>query len=300
MTSDREPLSGMCSVTEPTSALSLLLTSTTDSAEETMTITTSGALRIGDYLARIGLDGTPGPSPEALRVLQRAHLTHVPFDTIERFLTRDEHLDPRSVVDRIVVQKRGGSGSQLNVGFGALLHGLGYLVDLVLARVSEARTHFDQSHLALIVACSGRRFLIDVSGALSDEPLALDTEATQVDTAGAFAVSTRPGHHFDVFASDDRHYAIDTMPVFPSDQARQLVAAEHEHGAQFSNEAGPVLSIRRPRGRTTLIGNKLVETVGTARTVITLEPASLQTVSEQRFGVTLDRRSALAFLQAPS
>jgi arylamine N-acetyltransferase len=123
--------------------------------------TTTGSTLIGGYLARIRVDGAPQPTLDALRQLQRSHLTQIPLDTIDTYLTQHEDLDPRSITDRIIWKGRGGTSSQLNIGFGMLLHGLGYLVDLVLARAAEPAS--DDAHVALIVVAAGRRFLVDVS-----------------------------------------------------------------------------------------------------------------------------------------
>ena len=261
-----------------------------------MTMTPNGAAPISEYLTRIEQDGVPRPTADALRILQRAHLMHVPFDTIDTYLTRHEDLDPRTVTERIVNQRRGGTKSQLNIGFAVLLHGLGYLVELVLARASSPRAHLTEPHLALIVATAERRFLVDVSGELSDEPLAIGALATQLDAAGTFAPSTTMGSLFEVSAPGDRRYTISAVtPASPARGQHSIAGPDRPQGLHAATVV-PTLSIRRERGRTTLIEGRLIETVGTARTDITLAPASLPQIVKERFGfiTTASRLSALA------
>ncbi|WP_420369404.1 arylamine N-acetyltransferase [Curtobacterium sp. L1-20] len=272
------------------------MTNTIDGAETIMTMTPNGAAPISEYLARIEQDSAPRPTAGALRVLQRAHLMHVPFDTIDTYLTRHEDLDPRAVTERIVNQRRGGTKSQLNVGFAVLLHGLGYMVDLVLAQSSSPRLRRAESHLALIVATAGSRFLVDVSGELSDEPLAIGASATQLDTAGTFALSTTMGPLLEVSAPGDRHYTISAVTPASSGRGPRSIAGRDRPKGLHAATVLPALSIRRERGRTTLMEGRLIETVGTARTDITVAPASLRQIVEERFGFvpTTSRLAALA------
>lgn len=84
------------------------------------------------YLRHLGLGDELGPpSPEALRVLQHAHLDRVPYENLEIQLGRQTSIDPRESAQRIV-SGRGGYCFHLNGAFAALLVSLGY--DVTLAR----------------------------------------------------------------------------------------------------------------------------------------------------------------------
>jgi N-hydroxyarylamine O-acetyltransferase len=99
------------------------------------------------YLHRIGL--TPASvnhkDPNALRRLQRAHVTTVPFENLS--IVGPPHstadgggiaLSPSALYNKIVERQRGGYCFELNGLFHDLLAALGYEVDRLAARVTSA------------------------------------------------------------------------------------------------------------------------------------------------------------------
>jgi N-hydroxyarylamine O-acetyltransferase len=99
------------------------------------------------YLRRIGL--TPASvdheDPNALRRLQRAHVTTVPFENLSivgpPHSTEDGDgidLSPAALYEKIVEHGRGGYCFELNGLFHDLLTALGYEVDRLAARVTSA------------------------------------------------------------------------------------------------------------------------------------------------------------------
>ena len=86
-------------------------------------------LDIDAYLARIGLEKRPeGCTAEALRQLQTAHLTHVPYETLDIVRRVPISLKTEDIYDKVVTRHRGGYCFELNGLFGALLRALGYPV----------------------------------------------------------------------------------------------------------------------------------------------------------------------------
>lgn len=239
---------------------------------------------VEDYLHRIGIDGHPKPTDRTLRTLQRAHLLTVPYDNLDTFLSPRSAKDPRAVVDRIVRRRRGGTSSELNVAFAVLLHALGYVVRLVQVQAPDPRADDMAPHLAINVSTETGGYLVDVSGGLSDEPLSMDTNACQLDTAGSFAVSTSNSTGSEVERRGAcRHYEV-TDP--PADLAEWDDGWRAAPSGQF---AKPLVSIRRARGRTTLHGTLLLESVGEAQTSVRLKPSAVPNVLLARFNMQLDR-----------
>lgn len=239
---------------------------------------------VEDYLRRIGIDGHPQPTDRTLRTLQRAHLLNVPYDNLDAYLTPVGTKDPCTVVDRIVRRRRGGTSSELNVAFAVLLHALGYPIRLVQVQAPNPRADDMAPHLAINVSTESGRYLVDVSGGLSDEPLSMDTDACQLDTAGSFAVSTSNTTGTDVARRGAcRHYEVTDPPP-------ELTGWDDGWRAAPSGQTlKPLVSIRRARGRTTLHGTLLLESVGEAQTSIRLKPSAIPDVLLTRFNMRLER-----------
>jgi hypothetical protein len=114
--------------------------------------------------------------------------------------------------------------------------------------------------------------------------------AVQPDTAGTFAVSSTTTAELEVRAPGERRYTIGPVARGrTSCDLRQLAGTNRPQTLGAATQLPPALSIRRERGRTTLGNGRLIETVGAARTEITLDPSSLAQVARDRFGTVLDR-----------
>lgn len=129
-----------------------------------MTVPTFDAELRRAYLAHLEVDAPAGPpSPAALRVLQHAHLRHVPYENLEIQLGRPTTIDPIDSARRIITG-RGGYCYHLNGAFGALLATLGYDVTLVRGAVPQARDDGSGygNHLVLLVRLDDQTWLADV------------------------------------------------------------------------------------------------------------------------------------------
>jgi N-hydroxyarylamine O-acetyltransferase len=131
------------------------------------------------YLARLDVDVAPGAvDADALARLQRAHVEHIPYETIEIVLGRPPGIDPIDSARR-VVGGRGGYCYQLNGAFSALLAWLGVDVTRHLAgvqgRAVDRPVGPDGNHMALTARCDdGTEWLVDVGlGDGPPEPLRL-------------------------------------------------------------------------------------------------------------------------------
>lgn len=112
------------------------------------------------YLARLEFTGdeaaalVAAPSAAALIELHRAHVRHVPYETLDFQLGRPASIDPRAAAAR-VIEGRGGYCFMLNGAFWALLMALGYDVRRhrggVQGRAEPAPVGANANHLALTV-----------------------------------------------------------------------------------------------------------------------------------------------------
>lgn len=128
------------------------------------------------YLSRIRLSGEIEPTLVNLEVLQRAHLTWVPFENLHVFHRRGVETTPEWSVPKIVDRGRGGWCFELNGAFGTLLEALGYSVTRLGAVVlrGDIAAFPVPDHLTLQVQLD-RPYLVDVGfGDSFTKPLPLD------------------------------------------------------------------------------------------------------------------------------
>lgn len=135
-----------------------------------------GTVDVEGYLRRLRLAHTGAPSVDALFALHRAHVSRVPYETLQIQLDRPTTVDPYESAAR-VVSGRGGYCYHLNGAFSALLDALGYPVTWhrggVFGEAAQA-TGASGNHLALTVDVGGQTWFVDVGlGDALYEPLPL-------------------------------------------------------------------------------------------------------------------------------
>lgn len=90
---------------------------------------------ISMYLERLGCENTRVPNRENLFRLQSAHLAQIPYTNLSFFRSGELHsLDPESLFERVILQRKGGYCFELNGLFAELLRSLGYDVTEYFAR----------------------------------------------------------------------------------------------------------------------------------------------------------------------
>jgi len=139
---------------------------------------------IDAYLARIGYTGPREPNVESLRALHRAHLFNVPFENLDVVLKRPIKLDPQSLQQKMVAQRRGGYCFESNALFMYGLQALGFTVTPLAARVLWERTDPTmppRSHMLLMVDLAEGLFLADVAfgGQTPPQPLTFTVNIEQ-------------------------------------------------------------------------------------------------------------------------
>lgn len=141
------------------------------------------------YLARIGLNDAPSIDRDGLEKLQRAHLTHIPFENLHVFHRRGVSTDPHQSITKIVDAARGGWCFELNGGFATLLSALGFTVTRLGATVligGGPGTGPQPSHATTRVDL-GRPFLVDVGfGDSFIRPLPLDEDGPHDGGTGEY------------------------------------------------------------------------------------------------------------------
>lgn len=111
----------------------------------------------------------PHSSTHLLTRLQRAHLAHVPWDTVDILAARPEPIDELTAL-RLVSGQRSGYCFPLNAAFAALLTALGFEVHRHRAGVQtrDREPRVDGRHIGLRVVLPEGKFLVDAG--LGDMP----------------------------------------------------------------------------------------------------------------------------------
>ncbi|MEO9169676.1 MAG: arylamine N-acetyltransferase [Candidatus Baltobacteraceae bacterium] len=131
------------------------------------------------YLKRIGYGGPLSTSAMTLRGIHRAHLLAIPFENVDVQLDRVPSLDIETIVEKIVIARRGGWCYEMNALLAWALRQLGFTVDYIAGAAGREKrgAAAEMNHLALIVRLDVP-YLADVgfgSGSLLPLPLAVGT-----------------------------------------------------------------------------------------------------------------------------
>ncbi len=195
--------------------------SRTESAKQAANILGDSELR--SYLERIGHSQPGAADPAALQALHLAHATHVPFENLDILLKRPIAIDLPSLVDKLVVRKRGGYCFEHNLLLAGVLAKLGFAFTPLAARV-RYRSHavLPRTHMLLLVHFADGDWIADVGfggeGLLLPIPLRLDAESRQ--HAWTYRITQDAGQWLLQSRREDAWtdlYAFTTEPQYPAD-----------------------------------------------------------------------------------
>ena len=122
------------------------------------------------YLARIGHDGPAGADVRTLFAIHRAHITAIPYETLEIQLGRENVLGEDAFFAKLVRERRGGWCYEMNGLLTGMLRELGFRVTRVAGAVARDSlgARAIGNHLVGLVDLE-RRYVVDVG--LMDGPL---------------------------------------------------------------------------------------------------------------------------------
>ncbi|MEU7384785.1 MULTISPECIES: arylamine N-acetyltransferase [unclassified Streptomyces] len=145
---------------------------------------------IPKYLEKIGYTGSPEPTLDTLRAVQKRHIMSIPFDNsvnagVDRGLSvwDDVDIDPDELFEAVVVDGRGGVCYELNGLFRFLLTGLGFDYRILAGAVRQVNGGFgpDLEHIFGCVQLDDETWLVDVgiAGPHYIEPLRVTEEVQE-------------------------------------------------------------------------------------------------------------------------
>ena len=223
-------------------------------------------MNLNKYLSRIGVDPqNVRPDVETLKLLQRRHLLHVPFENLDIHWKRPIVLDTDSFYKKIVRGGRGGFCYELNGLFNELLIAVGFHTHLVSGRVYDIEGNpgpeFD--HMAIVVLIGGEEYLADVGfGDFIAEPLKIDPSGEQVDREGVFIVRLTEHGAFEVEKKDGDGWKPECLFGRNAHALQEFagMCEFHQHSPDSHFTKGKVCSILTETGRKTLTDTKFTVT----------------------------------------
>jgi N-hydroxyarylamine O-acetyltransferase len=133
-----------------------------------------------DYFRRIGFGGEARPRLDTLFALHFAHATTIPFENLDIQMGLPIRLDLPSLLEKLVLRRRGGYCFEHNTLFLAVLKSLGFQVEACEARVRlGAPEVLPRTHMLLVLRLEGVAWLCDVGfgGEGLLHPVLMDGEA---------------------------------------------------------------------------------------------------------------------------
>jgi len=159
----------------------------------------SNALRLTEYLGRIGVDGPVKTDLATLASIQAAHVDAIPFECLDPFLGRSVKLDLASLQEKLVDSRRGGYCFEQNTLFKAALETIGFQVTGLGGRVRWMSPPDSplgpRTHMILNVALPEGNYLADVGfgASLIDRPLPFETNVEHRTAMGTFRLTEAEG-----------------------------------------------------------------------------------------------------------
>ena len=245
-------------------------------------------MNLNGYLSRIGVDPSVlRPDVETLRLLQREHLLHVPFENLDIHWKRPIVLDTDRFCSKIVEGGRGGFCYELNGLFNELLVAVGYRTHLVSGRVygPEKVPGPEFDHMAIVVMVAGEEYLADVGfGDFIAEPLKIDPSSEQIDREGVFIVRLTEHGSFEVEKKVGDGWKPECLF---GRNARGLAEFTemcdfHQYSPESHFTKGKICSILTDGGRKTLTDKKFIVTANG-------EKVETEVGSEEEFNTILMR-----------
>jgi N-hydroxyarylamine O-acetyltransferase len=136
------------------------------------------------YLKRIGIECDINTDLNSLALLQKAHLTHIPYENYYCLERRITSLNHKELYRKLIIEHRGGICFELNGLYAWLLKSIGFDVKSHLSRyiIPEGEIH-KRTHRVMTVTICGERYLTDVgvNSECSRKPLLLAEGLIQND-----------------------------------------------------------------------------------------------------------------------
>ena len=144
----------------------------------------NSSVNVQAYFDRIGYEGNPTASLETLRILHTRHPQAIPFENLNPLLNQPVKLDPQSLEQKMIHNRRGGYCFEHNLLFRNVLQQIGFDVQGLAARVRWNKSEDEitpKGHMLLLVTIDDTTYIADVGfgGSTLSAPLLLEPGLVQ-------------------------------------------------------------------------------------------------------------------------
>lgn len=144
----------------------------------------SHTIDLDNYFKRIGYEGPATVTLNMLKVLHEKHTKAIPFENLNPLLGIEVKLDPESLEQKMVDNKRGGYCYEQNLLFKYVLETIGFPVKGLAARIrwnKEEDEITPRSHMLLQIEVDRKNYLADVGFGNNTltSPLLLESDIIQ-------------------------------------------------------------------------------------------------------------------------
>lgn len=244
---------------------------------------------VGAYLDLLEVEGPLTADLDTLELLQRAHLTAVPFENLDVYARRGVRTDDIWSVSKIVEGRRGGWCFELNGAFAALLSELGFDVTRHAATVLFGGTTGIPTHLTLRVELD-RPYLVDVGfGDSFIKPLPLDSEGPHDGGSGEFGFMFEDDFTTLVAYEDGSpapQFRFDSKPRQPEDFEEASLLLQTQPGLQWTTSRFATRLIDGGSDRVTLLEGRIKHRRDGVWTEIPVDDETWEELLEEWFGLT--------------
>lgn len=160
----------------------------------------SSSVNLDNYFERIGYKGNESVTLETLKILHQKHTESIPFENLNPFLGMKVRLDPNSLEQKMIKNKRGGYCFEQNLLFREVLRLIGFDTKGLAARIHWNKDEDEitsRGHMLLLIEINNNQYIVDVGfGRLTlTSPLRLET-GTKQDTPHEPYRLIRKGEYF--------------------------------------------------------------------------------------------------------
>ncbi len=216
-------------------------------------------MNLDRYLGRIGILEMPDTSPASLARLQAAHLTNIPYETLDITRGVPFTLDLPSVYEKIVERGRGGYCFELNGLFSWMLSEIGFTVTEHFARfLRDAAPGIPmRRHRVLrVTAADGCDYLADVGVGgvcpLVPLPIVFDTPFTEQN--GTWRMVSDP--FYGTVVQERKNGEWRPYYAFTDEAAAEIDFLTTDYWCQSAPDSpfrkNPIVSIQTATGRKTI------------------------------------------------
>lgn len=144
----------------------------------------STSINLYNYFERIGHEKPASPTLDTLQTLHRKHTESIPFENLNPFLGTEVKLDPQSLEQKMIHNKRGGYCFEQNLLFREVLRSIGFEAKGLAARIRWNQPEDEitsRGHMLLLIEIDDQKYIADVGfgGLTLTAPLRLETGIVQ-------------------------------------------------------------------------------------------------------------------------